>query len=328
MQLERFQELRKQFSRRRLVVVGDVMLDTYYWGNASRISPEAPVPVVSIGRTEYRPGGAANVAYNLHSLGAGVVLVGVAGRDAAGQQLRTTLEQFALPHHLLEDDRRSTTEKTRVIAASQHVVRLDKESIQPLDDQLGKELVSQVGEVLQGTDGMILQDYHKGMLTSDVIRQLCRLGREHGCPVFVDPKTDNFHLYEGVNLIKPNLTEAEHFCGYRLSSDDDLRQAGNEIRNRLETEAVLITRGSQGMDLFDEDGYHRIPTRARKVADVCGAGDTVISTYSLACLSGASRTEAAELANYSAGAVVEEMGVVPATAEMVEELLRHHAAPP
>ncbi|UCH09700.1 MAG: D-glycero-beta-D-manno-heptose-7-phosphate kinase [Fidelibacterota bacterium] len=326
MQLERFQELRQQFSHTRLIVVGDVMLDTYYWGDASRISPEAPVPVVSIDRTEYRPGGAANVAYNLHSLGSEVILAGVAGRDAAGLQLRDTLEQFALPHRLLEDARRPTTEKTRVIAASQHVVRLDRESIRPLDDQLERELISVVGELLPNVNGMILQDYHKGTLTADVIRQLCRLGREHGCPVFVDPKIDNFHLYEGVNLIKPNLTEAEHFCGHHLQSDDDLRKAGDEIRKRLETEAVLITRGPQGMDLFDEDGYHRIPTRARKVADVCGAGDTVISTYSLACLSGATRPEAAELANYSAGAVVEEMGVVPATAEMVEELLRHHAA--
>ncbi len=327
MQPERFHQLRQQFPGQRLVVVGDVMLDTYIWGSVSRISPEAPVPIVTMEQTDHRPGGAANVAYNLRSLGADVFLVGVAGMDAAGKQLESTLSSYEIPHKILRDDSRPTTEKTRVIAGSQHVVRLDKESTAPLSDKLVAQVQAQVAEAIKGSSGLVFQDYHKGTLTRQVIQQICALaGRSH-CPVFVDPKSDHLDCFQGVNLIKPNLNEAEHFAGHPLRTDEEISAAGHDLRERLEAEVVLITRGPKGMDLFDSEGYHRIPTRARQVSDVCGAGDTVVSTYALALVSGASPREAAELANFAAGTVVEEIGVVPVSPEKLEGLLRHHAMP-
>jgi D-beta-D-heptose 7-phosphate kinase/D-beta-D-heptose 1-phosphate adenosyltransferase len=312
MQPDRFRQLRQQFSGQRLVVVGDVMLDTYIWGRASRISPEAPVPIVTMEQIDHRPGGAANVAYNLRSLGADVFLIGVSGMDAAGEQLESTLSSYDIPHHILRDNSRPTTEKTRVIAGPQHVVRLDKETTAPLSDQLVGDIQAQVAGAIAGSSGLVLQDYHKGTITRQVSQQLCALAEKSHCPVFVDPKSDHLDGFRGVSLIKPNLTEAEHFAGHPLRTDEDIRAAGHDLRKRLEAEVVLIT---------------RIPTRARQVSDVCGAGDTVISTYALAFVSGANSREAAELANFAAGTVVEEMGVVPVSPEKLEGLLRHHAMP-
>ncbi|UCH61833.1 MAG: D-glycero-beta-D-manno-heptose-7-phosphate kinase [Fidelibacterota bacterium] len=327
MKPDRFQQLHQRFSEQRLLVVGDVMLDTYIWGSVSRISPEAPVPVVTMEQKDHRPGGAANVAYNLHSLGADVFLVGVSGTDIAGRQLENTLSSYEIPHQILQDDTRPTTEKIRVIAGSQHVVRLDKESTVPLSDKLIAKVLAQVVGAIEKYDGLVFQDYHKGTLTRQVIQQLCTLARNRRCPIFVDPKSDHLDSFKGVSLIKPNLNEAEHFAGHPLSTDEEISAAGHDLRERLEAEVVLITRGPKGMDLFDSEGYHRIPTRARQVSDVCGAGDTVVSTYALASVSGASPREAAELANFAAGTVVEEIGVVPVSPEKLEELLLHHAMP-
>ncbi|MFC1620531.1 D-glycero-beta-D-manno-heptose-7-phosphate kinase [Candidatus Neomarinimicrobiota bacterium] len=326
MKIERFQELRNQFSRQRLVVVGDVMLDTYYWGNVSRISPEAPVPIVAIEEVDHRPGGAANVAYNLHCLGAEVLLIGLAGRDSAGKQLEETLGKYGIRANLAHDKARPTTEKMRVIAGSQHVVRLDREATAPLSEGLVKDIYQSAAKELAQSQGLILQDYNKGVLSVELIEKLKDQAKKLDIPVFVDPKTANLESYRGATLIKPNIREAEHFVRRSLSTDDEIRGAGEELRERLQAEVVLITRGSRGMDLFDRQGSHRIPTRARKVADVCGAGDTVLSTYTLALVAGAEPGEAADLANFAAGSVVEEMGIVPVTPERLEGLLNHHAS--
>ena len=327
MRPERFHQLREQFPNQRVVVLGDIMLDTYMWGSVSRISPEAPVPVVAVDRIDHRPGGAANVAYNLRSLGAEVMLVGLSGDDAAGEQIERTLSQYDIAHEILRDGSRPTTEKTRVIAESQHVVRLDLESTAPPSDQLAQELVATVEKALKDATALVLQDYHKGALTREIIESVCAQAKKCGCPVFVDPKVAHLDSYRGVSLIKPNQAEAEHFSGKSLQTEEDIQIAGQALRERLNVEVVLITRGSKGMDLFDQDGYHRIPTRARKVADVCGAGDTVISTYAMSLLAGATPREAADLANYAAGTVVEEVGVVPVTLKNLEGLLLHYAAP-
>jgi D-beta-D-heptose 7-phosphate kinase/D-beta-D-heptose 1-phosphate adenosyltransferase len=327
MKIERFQELRDQFSRQRLIVVGDVMLDTYFWGNVSRISPEAPVPIVAIENFDHRPGGAANVAYNLHCLGAEVVLIGVAGEDSAGKQLEETLDHYGIQARLVYDKARPTTEKVRVIAGSQHVVRLDKEETAPLSEKLVKEIYQSAAQELDHTQGLILQDYNKGVLSAELIENLKNQAKKLDIPVFVDPKTANLESYRGVSLIKPNIKEAEHFARHSLSTDDEIHRAGEDLRGHLQADVVLITRGPLGMDLFDHQGYHRIPTRAREVADVCGAGDTVLSTYTLAFVSGAEPRESADLANFAAGSVVEEMGIVPVTPERLEGLLNHHASP-
>jgi rfaE bifunctional protein kinase chain/domain len=325
MKIERFQELRNQFSRQRLVVVGDVMLDTYYWGNVSRISPEAPVPIVAIEEVDHRPGGAANVAYNLHGLGAEVLLIGLVGGDSAGKQLEETLGKYGIRAKLAHDQARPTTEKMRVIAGSQHVVRLDTEATAPLPEGPAKDIYQSAAQELPKSQGLILQDYNKGVLSAELIEKLKDQAKKLQIPVFVDPKTANLESYRGATLIKPNIREAEHFARRSLSTDDEIRVAGEELREQLQAEVVLITRGSWGMDLFDRQGYHRIPTRARKVADVCGAGDTVLSTYTLALVAGAEPREAADLANFAAGSVVEEMGIVPVTPERLEGLLNHHA---
>lgn len=326
MKIERFQELRDQFNRQRLLVVGDVMLDTYYWGKVSRISPEAPVPIVAIEEVAHRPGGAANVAYNLQCLGAEVMLIGLAGDDSTGKQLDKTLGNYSIHNRLVHDKTRPTTEKMRVIAGSQHVVRLDKEATATLSQGLIKEIYNTATKELDHAQGLILQDYNKGVLSAELIEKLISQAKKLNIPVFVDPKTDNLESYSGVSLIKPNIREAEHFARRSLSTDDEIRLAGAALREHLKAEVALITRGPLGMDLFDHQGYHRIPTRARKVADVCGAGDTVISTYTLALVSGAEPREAADLANFAAGSVVEEMGIVPVTPEKLEGLLNHHAS--
>ncbi|MCH7939130.1 MAG: D-glycero-beta-D-manno-heptose-7-phosphate kinase [Candidatus Marinimicrobia bacterium] len=325
MLLERFFELRDAFAHLKVAVLGDVMLDTYVWGTVSRISPEAPVPVVAVDRIEHRPGGAANVAFNLQSLGARVELVGLIGDDASGRMFEETVSGYGLEHKCVVDSERPTTEKTRVIAGSQHIIRMDKEVIRPPSARLEAQLVDASLQALEGADALILQDYHKGVFSPEVIRRVCAGAARAGCPVFVDPKIDHIEYYKQVALIKPNEQEAAHFSGRPIGDDDDVRAAGSILRERLQAEVVLITRGANGMDLCDADGYHRIPTKARKVADVCGAGDTVISTYTLSILAGATVLEAATLSNYAAGTVVEEMGVVPVKLEKLEGLLRHYA---
>ncbi len=322
---DRFRELHANFLRQKVVVLGDVMLDTYVWGGVSRISPEAPIPLVEVERIEHRPGGAANVALNLASLGAQVALVGLIGDDPAGKQFGETLSRFGLEHSIVMEPQRPTTEKTRIIAGSQHVLRMDTEVISPPAKKYAGQLLEAIYKALEGADARILQDYQKGVLSPDIIRDVCKHAAEKGCPVFVDPKNDHFDCYQGVRLIKPNEQEATGFVGWPFKGDTDIRKAGKLIRERLRAEVVLITRGAEGMDLFNTDGYHRIATKARKVADVCGAGDTVISTYVLANLAGASAFESATLANYAAGTVVEEMGVVPVNLERLEALLKHYA---
>ncbi|MEE9465609.1 MAG: PfkB family carbohydrate kinase [Candidatus Neomarinimicrobiota bacterium] len=322
---ERYRELRSAFSRQKVVVLGDVMLDTYVWGGVDRISPEAPVPVVAVDRIEHRPGGAANVALNLVSLGTQVELVGLIGDDQTGRQFVETLSQFELVHRSVVEPDRPTTEKTRVIAGSQHVLRMDTEVSGPPGESFVGQLLEATYQALEGADALILQDYQKGVFIPEVIREICSYAIKKDCPVFVDPKNDHFDCYQRATLIKPNEHEATSFSGRPFKSESDIRNAGKFIRERLKAQVVLITRGAAGMDLFDPDGYHRITTKARKVADVCGAGDTVISTYTLATLSGATALESAILANYAAGTVVEEMGVVPVNPEKLGALLEHYA---
>ncbi len=324
MQIQRFNEISSRFSELTIMVVGDVMLDTYMVGNVSRISPEAPVPVIAVDNTEYKPGGAANVARNLVSMGAKAILLGVVGQDQAAAYLNQNLADDGITRQLIADASRPTTEKTRVIGGNQHIVRVDHEVTDPIADDVADQLISNILSSLPAVDGIIIQDYNKGTLTADVIRQICRGASEASVPVFVDPKKDNIEAFTGCHLIKPNHPEAESMVGWTLKSDEDFRTAGETLRDRLKADMVLLTRGPLGMDLIDGSGYYRTPTRARNVADVCGAGDTVISSFALASLAGADPREAAALANYAAGTVVEEMGVVSATKEKIANIIHHH----
>ena len=301
-----------------IAVVGDVMLDRFVWGRVSRISPEAPVPVVEIERESFHLGGAANVARNLASLGATPLLLGVVGDDDASSQLRRALRDRGLSDDaVLADSARRTTVKTRIIAGSQQVVRTDWESVRDLSGDVEARALDALADIIGRARAVVLSDYAKGTLTPRVIERAIELAREHGVPILVDPKLRRYRLYQGVTLVTPNLYEAARFAGIAVVSDDDIAQAAETILDELGCTAVLITRGEQGMTLF-ETGQppHHIPTFAREVFDVSGAGDTVIAAASLALAAGASLAEAAELANRAAGVVVGKLGT--ATVELEE----------
>jgi rfaE bifunctional protein kinase chain/domain len=295
------------------MVIGDLMLDRYYWGKVSRISPEAPVPVVDIESESTRLGGAANVSYNVLCLGARAVPVGVVGNDAEGILLKQLLEAKGFPTDgLVTDDERPTTVKTRVIAHHQHVVRTDREIRHAVSKKIQNRLIDIFEARVDGLDGIVLEDYNKGLLVPRFIEHVVRRANETGKMVFVDPKFDHFFEYRGVTLFKPNRKEAADRLGFKLDSPEALEQGLAKLLERLECSAVLITLGEEGM-VFQEKGrpLTKVPTRAVKVHDVSGAGDTVIACMAVAMCSDATLGEAAAIANQGAGLVCEEVGIVP-----------------
>lgn len=313
----RLRELFDCFNGKQIVVVGDVMLDRYFWGSVTRISPEAPVPIVEVESESARLGGAANVAFNVKSLGGEPILIGVIGSDNSGETLRALMIENRMPSFgLLIDETRPTTVKTRVIAHHQHVVRIDRETKREISDTLRHKIIEVLTEHIQTADGIIIEDYNKGVIGKSLIRRIVDLAKEYGKVVTADPKFHNFFEYRGVTVFKPNRKEVEEVMGIRLVDEETVWEVGKAILKRLEAKSVLLTRGEKGMTLFEEDGtVTDVPTRARKVADVSGAGDTVISTLTVALVSGANIKEASALANYAGGVVCEEVGVVPINRE-------------
>lgn len=313
------------FRGRRIAVFGDLMLDRYIKGTVKRISPEAPVPVVRVTSKAAVCGGSANVAVNLSALGAVPVLVSVSGRDQAADELSSLLAAAGVnPDALVRDAAFRTIEKTRVIAEHQQVVRFDREHPALLAAAAKKEALASLEAVLKtGCQALILSDYGKGLLEPATIRTAIALAAKRGVPVFVDPKVEHFLLYRGAACITPNTHEA--FGGMRLPAREGQEAAeelGRAIMRRLASRSLLITQGEHGMTLFTRRGNeikpHHIPTRAREVYDVTGAGDTVISALALTWVSGATPEEAALAANFAAGVVVAKLGTASVT---VEELL-------
>lgn len=301
-------------------VIGDLMLDRFVWGKVSRISPEAPVPVVEIEREDYHLGGAANVARNLASLGGAPLLVGIVGEDEAGSSLRRALAERGMrADTVIIDSGRRTTLKTRIIAHSQQVVRADWESNSEIEGETERRALDLAEEVISQSKAVVLSDYAKGTLTPVLIERSIALARDRGVPILVDPKLRRYRLYRGVTLVTPNLGEAERFTGVAMRSEKDLAEAARVLFDELDCAAVLITRGEHGMSLFERDlpPLH-IPTFAREVFDVTGAGDTVIATAALALACGTSLPHAAELANRAAGIVVGKLGTATV---LPEELL-------
>ncbi len=315
---DRIRQLLGTLHDRTILIIGDVMLDKYVWGHVRRMSPEAPVPVVEVEREAYHLGGAANVASNVQSLGAVPLLVGLVGsHDPATRELTGLMESKGLQTTgLLADPDRQTTVKTRIIAHQQHVVRADREDRDPAEKEIAIRLCEFVQGVLENTDAVILQDYNKGVLSSEVLERLLPILRDSGVPVTVDPKFERFFDFRGVTLFKPNLSEVEMALGTSLVDDGSVIQAAKLIRERLDVANVLITRGAQGMTLLEEDGTTtHVGARARKVFDVSGAGDTVIATITSMLAAGSSMREAAAIAGFAAGVVVGEVGAVPIHAE-------------
>lgn len=293
-----------------VAVLGDLMLDRFVWGVVSRISPEAPVPVVEIEREGFHLGGAANVARNLASLGARPLLFGVVGDDEAASQLRGALRERGLSDEaVISEPGRRTTVKTRIIAHSQQVVRADWESTDDIAGEVETKALETVETLISESRAVVLSDYAKGALTPAVIERSIALARAREIPVLVDPKLRRYRLYRGVTLVTPNQAEAAHFTGLVVHTDDDVQAAAESILRDLQCEGVLVTRGEQGMSLFEagRPPVH-IPTFAREVFDVTGAGDTVIAAAALALGVGASLPQAAELANRAAGIVVGKLG--------------------
>lgn len=322
----------ERFSGSSILVIGDIILDRYIWGKVSRISPEAPVPVVEVTKEDFLLGGAANVAANIVSLGGKVYIAGIIGNDRAKDVLVKLMEDKGIDHSGVISDKRPTTVKTRVIAHHQQVVRFDKEDHSRINSDILKKLLHFVEEKIKKDriDAVIISDYKKGVISRELIKGVLRYTKPAHIFVAVDPKVGHFNFYKGVSIITPNLKEASEGSGIEIRDEGTLLKAGKKLLKNLSLEAVLITRGEEGMSLFmrnkksskDEIKHYYIPTRAKKVFDVTGAGDTVIATMTLAHASGASLIEACEIANYAAGIVVGELGTATVTPGQLKEAMK------
>lgn len=309
-------EILRTLRERYILVLGDVMLDEFVWGDVTRISPEAPVPVVDVRRESMHLGGAANVLANLVALGARGSVIGVVGKDAAGERLQIGLHELGSQKQcLIIDESRPSTTKTRIIAHSQLVVRADRESRSPVSTRIEEKIVSCLKDVLKQADAFVVSDYDKGVVTPRILREILPLAYEQ-VPVLIDPKLRNFNSYRPATLVTPNHFEALRMSDTEDHSDDGSHHAAKVIREKLGCDAVLITRGDRGMMLLEADGEPvYVETAAREVYDVTGAGDTVIAALAGALASGASMVEAASLANHAAGIVVGKVGTATSSAQ-------------
>ena len=299
-----------RFAGRRLLVLGDVMLDHYLWGRCERISPEAPVPVVDVQRESSSLGGAGNVAANLAALGAEPVLVGVMGDDPHAQQMLDAFaERGVSTRALVRDPGRPTTFKTRILAQHQQVVRADWESRAEVDGPALRDVLDALTREIPRCEALVISDYGKGVVTRPVLELAMKLAREHKVPVAVDPKESHIDAYRGVSILTPNQLEAGYVMGRRIVDEASLMAVGWGLQERLDAECALITRGADGMSLFEKGGrYTHLPTVAREVFDVTGAGDTVVSVVALSLAAGSGYPEACYLANHAAGVVLREVG--------------------
>lgn len=317
----RLNELLESFRSKTIAVVGDVMLDRYFWGSVKRISPEAPVPIVDVESESARLGGAANVAHNIHSLGGKALLVGVIGTDSSGDLLLTIMKENGFATEgIVRDEHRPTTVKTRIIAHHQHVVRIDREMRTDISEEVLKQIMEFMQTQVSRIDAIILEDYNKGVVRNTLIHQLIGLSNKHKKIITADPKFNNFFEYKNITIFKPNKIEVEKALNRKLDTQDHVAAAGHELLKKLDANVVLITQGEKGMTLVERNGdLTNVPARARKVSDVSGAGDTVISTFTMALAGGASAKEACILANFAGGVVCGEVGVVPIEREALKQ---------
>ena len=312
-----------RFAGQTLAVLGDCMVDRYLWGRVDRISPEAPVPVVEIERESVMLGGAGNVAANLLALGATARLIGAIGDDAEGELLRRAFAGRGVDtRSVITDATRPTTVKTRVIAHAQQVVRTDRESRADLSGAAQEALLRALERELDGCAGLIVSDYGKGVVNAAALGRALEIARARGIAVSVDPKESHIDAYRGVRLLTPNQHEAGAIQGRRVTDEPSLLEVGWGLRQRLDAEAVLITRGAGGMSLFERSGrLTHLPTVARDVYDVTGAGDTVVSVAALALAAGAEAPLACHLANHAAGVVIREVGTACCTPDQLRASL-------
>ncbi len=319
-----FEKIIRRFSGVRILVVGDIMLDRFIWGDVSRISPEAPVPVVVVEKETFLLGGAANVVNNIHSLGGKASLCGVVGDDEMGQKVIKRLGEMGIERSGISiEPGRQTTVKTRIIAHHQQLVRIDRETTRHPKVSTLRSLSEYLKQNIKSFDGVILSDYGKGLLTRGVVRDVIRKVRQTGKFVMVDPKIKNFFFYRGATVVTPNTAEASSASRISITDEASLNRAGRNLLKRLRCDALVITRGEDGMAIFEpHQKPFLVPTEAKEVYDVTGAGDTVIGTMALALGAGASIRRATELANHAAGIVVGKVGTATVDQEELTSVMK------
>ncbi len=322
---KRLKEILKQFKGKEIIVVGDVMLDHFIKGAVTRISPEAPVPVVAVNNEFFVAGGAGNVAVNLAALGAKPVMISVVGPDLGGEMLKNIMRQRNInTYGVCEDADRPTTQKIRVMAEQQQIVRYDRESKKIISPAIAAQCMKSFDSAIKTAKGVILSDYGKGMLSDQNIKAIIDKCRKKHIPVCVDPKIDNFKKYKNITCMTPNTKEAWEGAGESPKpGEKEIEKLGQKILKMLQADSILITRSADGMSLFEKGkkAPTTIPTMAREVYDVTGAGDTVISVFTLALAAGASLQEAAVLSNHAAGIVVGKSGTASTTVQEIEKVL-------
>jgi rfaE bifunctional protein kinase chain/domain len=329
MNKEEISNLFNQFNQLTALIIGDVMIDAYYWGKVDRISPEAPVPVVHVQRKENRLGGAANVALNVKSLGAKAIMCSVVGDGSKGDVFRKTCKESGFSTEgIIDSVDRMTTVKTRVIAAGHHIVRIDDEITSPLSNTDERNLLDCVQQILQRQkiDVVIFEDYNKGVLTPKVISTVLGWAEERSIPTAVDPKKDHFFLYQKCSLFKPNLKELKEGLLVEFNKADtaSLKNAMTSLTEKLNCETAMVTLSELGVMTHHGGAFHHEPAHEREINDVSGAGDTVISVAALALASGVSPADYAKLANLAGGLVCEKVGVVPIDKERLQEEAYKH----
>ena len=308
-----FEKYCSGLSSLKIAVIGDVMLDLYYLGKTNRISPEAPVPVVSVDKKETKPGGAANVCLNLKTLGVQPLMFGITGDDPEGSLFMENMAKNGIPtDNILVEKGRPTTVKTRVLASDQHVVRFDTESTEDILLETENKLLGLIKEKITILDAVIFQDYNKGILTSGLIKKIIKSANSNNVLTAVDPKFKNFNAYKGATIFKPNLREAERLLSRKIVTEDDIEKAGRDLMSMLKLDKILITLSEKGMAAFDRDSEMEIiPARSAKISNVSGAGDTVIASLVAVLCAGATFEQACTIANYAASVAVEDVSIIP-----------------
>ncbi len=320
---DRLRGILRRFSGQRILVAGDLILDRYWWGSASRLSPEAPVPVVRREKTSVRPGGAANTAVNLAALGSTAELFGAAGEDREAQELRDALAEAGIQSvWVCSEAHRPTTTKTRVMALNQQIVRVDDESVAPISPELAMEAGDRIEARLKGAAAVVFSDYAKGFLTPELLQRCIASARSAQVPVFIDPKGRDVRRYEGCTLLKPNRQELGLLAGMEVHTHEETVAAARRLSANMAGTKILVTEGAAGMTLFEGGEVHEhIAATPRQVYDVTGAGDTVLATMALAVAAGAEYGDAMRLAVAAASIAIGVMGTAAVTASQVESFL-------
>lgn len=324
MNIEKLRRIIPRFSDVKILVIGDLILDEFVWGEVSRISPEAPVPVVWVKSESFMPGGAANVANNIAMLGARVYIAGVVGNDERAGILKECLTEKGINvYGIITDDSRPTTLKTRVVAHHQQVVRIDREKIDSISTSVLDKIIVYVKNIIDEMDAIIIEDYGKGVISARLLKEILTIAKIKKKIITVDPKEEHFSYYKGVTAITPNHHEAAQAIGMKAKDSQGILKIGKALLKKLNCEGVLITLGENGMQLFQKNGaITHIPTIAQEVFDVSGAGDTVISAFTLALALGVDMKDAAYISNIAAGIVVGKVGIAVITQKELMERLK------